>query len=74
MATVVLEERDLPDGIWPADVAAISGSFDGETGLGTQRMKWEVVPFGIGEWGSLGPVRPDGDRPVFSSVMGSLAS
>jgi hypothetical protein len=65
MATIVLEERDLPDGIRPADVAAISGSFDGETGLGVRRMKWEVAPFGIGEWGSLARFDPDGDRPVF---------
>jgi hypothetical protein len=64
-ATIVLREHDLPTGIRPADVAAISGTFDGETSLGVQRMKWEVAPFGIGEWGSLDRFEPDGDRPVF---------
>jgi hypothetical protein len=49
MATIVLEERDLPDGIRPTDVAAISGTFDAETSLGVHRMTWEVAPFGIGE-------------------------
>jgi hypothetical protein len=74
---IVFEERDLPDGIRPADVAAISGTFDAETSLGVQPMQWEVAPFGIGEWGTLERFEPDGDRPVFfvSDVLaGEIAS
>ena len=40
-------------------------------------MKWEVDPFGIGEWGSLDRFEPDGDRYVFfvSDVLaGEIAS